>query len=263
MTSTSTKPHEFPRRSSQPPSPYPAPLYAAVHQGQPGDVAFYRRVCAGGSEVLELGCGYGRVARALCDDGHSVTGVDLDRSLLEMGRKRAPRAQLLEADFRQLELGRRFDRILCPFNGLYCLTSEDDLLETLKRVRTHLRPDGLFAFDVYDADDFHAGAPTGGDDVPELVATADALGTTWDVFEASLWDRTEQRIDAVYTHVPHDERARVTATIPQRYLLSTQIEPLLAEAGLTLLALHGDFDEQPHDASSRLLIGIAKPSPSA
>lgn len=263
MTSPSTKSHGPSPRGSQPPGPYPAPLYAAVHQGQPGDVGFYRRVCAGAQEVLELGCGFGRVARPLCDDGHSVTGVDLDRGLLEIGRKRAPRARLLEADFRQLDLGRRFDRVLCPFNGLYCLTSEADLIETLRGVRDHLQPEGLFAFDVYDADDFHAAAPADSSDVPELVATADALGTTWDVFEASLWDRSQQRIDAVYTHVPHDGRPRVTANIPQRYLLSSQIEPLLAEAGLTLLALHGDFDEQPHDSRSRLMIGIAKPTPSA
>jgi len=263
MTSPSTKTHAPHRRGSQPPRPYPAGLYAAVHQGQPGDVAFYRRMCAGAHEVLELGCGFGRVARPLCDDGHSVTGVDLDPSLLELGRKRAPRASLVEADFRELELGRRYDRILCPFNGLYCLTREADLLETLRRVRAHLRPEGLFVFDVYDADDFHTDAPAGGDDVPELVTTVDALGTTWDVFEASLWDRSAQRIDAVYTHVPHDGRPRVSATIPQRYLLSGQIEPLLAEAGLTLLALHGDFDESPHGDQSRLLVGIAKPTPSA
>jgi len=263
MTSASTKPIPRSPRGSQPPGPYPATLYAAVHQGQSGDVGFYRRVCAGAHEVLELGCGFGRVARPLCDDGHSVTGVDLDRGLLDIARKRAPRAQLVEADFRHLDLGRRFDRILCPFNGLYCLTSEADLIETLRRVRDHLRPDGLFAFDVYDADDFHTDAPTESHDVPELVTTAEALGTTWDVFEASHWDRSEQRIDAVYTHVPHDERSRVTANIPQRYLLSSQIEPLLAEAGLTLLALHGDFDEQEHDEQSRLMIGIAKPTPSA
>ena len=112
-----------------------------------------------------------------------------------------------------LDFARQFDRILCPFNGLYCLTNEADLIETLKRVREHLRPDGLFAFDVYDADDFPTDAPNGGDEVPELVATAEALGTTWDVFEASLWDRSEQRIDAVYTHVPHDGRPRVTALL--------------------------------------------------
>jgi len=263
MTPISIKPLNPSNRGSQPPGAYPAALYAAVHQGQPGDIAFYRRVCAGAHEILELGCGFGRVARPLCDDGHSVTGVDLDRGLLELARKRAPRARLLEADFRHLELARRFDRILCPFNGLYCLTSEADLIETLTRVTEHLRPDGLFAFDVYDADHFHSAAPAGNDDVPELVARAEALGTTWDVFESSHWDRDTQRIDATYTHVPHDGRPRVTANIPQRYLLSNQIEPLLAEAGLTLLALHGDFQEQAHDSQSRLMIGIAKPTLSA
>ena len=249
-------------RTSSPPVPYPAELYAAVHRGQPGDVAFYRRVCAGARDVLELGCGFGRVAKPLCDDGHLVTGIDLDHGLLELGRRRAPRAELLEADFRTFDLGRRFERILCPFNGLYCLTREEELVEALRRVREHLVPGGLFAFDLYDADDFHREAPAT-EDVPELVASVEALGTKWDVFEHSLWERSTQRIDAIYTHVPHDGRPRVMATIAQRYLLSPQLEPLLAEAGLSLLALHGDFDEQPHDRSSRLLIGIATPAASA
>ena len=252
-----------PGRSSNPPGPYPAELYAAVHRGQPGDVAFYRRMAAGAREVLELGCGFGRIARPLCDDGLTVTGVDLDTSLLELARKRAPRATLVESDFRDLALGRTFDRIVCPFNGLYCLTSEEDLLRTLRGVRAHLKADGLFAFDVYDADEFHH-AEVDGEDLPGLVATCDALGTRWEVYEHSRWDRTRQRIDAVYTHVPLDERPRVTAAIPQRYLLSSQIEPLLAEAGLTLLALHRDFDERPHDEDEpNLLVGTARVSTDA
>ena len=48
MTSPITKSSLPPERiSSTPPTPYPAALYAAVHTGQPGDVAFYRRICAG------------------------------------------------------------------------------------------------------------------------------------------------------------------------------------------------------------------------
>lgn len=257
-TSPITKSSSPPERPSAAPVTYPAELYAAVHRGQPGDVGFYGRFCAGAREVLELGCGFGRIARPLSDDGLQVTGVDLSESLLELARRRAPRATLVEADFRELSLGQSFDRIVCPFNGLYCMTSQEDLVRTLRAVRDHLRPEGLFAFDVYDADDFHAD-DSASEDLPGLVASCEALGTCWDVFERSRWDRSRQRIDAVYTHVPHDGRARVEAVIPQRYLISTQVEPLLAEAGLTLLGLYGDFDERPHDrGDGHLLVCTAR-----
>ena len=265
------------RRSSDP-AIYPAELYAAVHTGIPGDVAFYRRFCAGARTVLELGVGAGRVARALCDDGLHVTGVDNHGGLLELARERAPRTERIRGDFRTLDLRRKFDRVLCPFNGLYCPLDEEGLLQTLKVARAHLEPSGLFAFDVYSADAFHYenalphekdgdhaeieanDSGTSQVDMPELLRTVDALGTRWDVFEHSRWDRGKQRIDAVYDHVPRDGRPRLTATIPQRYLLAHEIEPLLAEAGLTLLALHGDFDESDAEADARIRVGIARVS---
>ena len=47
--------------TKQPVSEYPAHLYAAVHDGNAGDVEFYRQRCAGAESVLELGCGDARV----------------------------------------------------------------------------------------------------------------------------------------------------------------------------------------------------------
>ncbi len=45
-------------------NPYPPALYAELHVGNPGDLAFYREHCVGASSILELGCGYGRVMTA-------------------------------------------------------------------------------------------------------------------------------------------------------------------------------------------------------
>ena len=47
---------------------YPARLYVAVHEGNPGDVAFYRRCCADAGSVLELGCGDARVLAELAEN---------------------------------------------------------------------------------------------------------------------------------------------------------------------------------------------------
>jgi len=251
---------------STPPAPdapedeYPAALYCAVHGGVPGDVSFYRQVCAGARSVLELGCGGGRVLDPLLRDGLDVTGLDRSASLLAIAAARAPRADLVRADMRDFRLGRRFDRILIPFNGAYCMLEEGDLLGCLRAAHAHLAPQGLLVFDGYSADDFHAHVDPTGADEPEKVKEVDALGTRWDVLEHSSWDTARQRIDAVYTHVPADARPRVVATIAQRYLLSTQVEPLLAEAGFELLVLHGDFDQSAHDGESPHLIATARRS---
>ncbi|HLT36253.1 MAG TPA: class I SAM-dependent methyltransferase, partial [Enhygromyxa sp.] len=69
-------------------SEYPARLYAAVHDGNPGDVEFYRRRCAGARSIVELGCGDARVLAALAEPGRRLVGVDIDPELLELARVR-------------------------------------------------------------------------------------------------------------------------------------------------------------------------------
>ncbi len=211
---------------------------------------------------------------ALEGDGHTVVGLDLSPGLLARARERTERAELVLGDMRELEevFGeRRFDRILCPFNGMYCMLDEEDLLRTLRGARALLTDDGLLVFDGYDAGDFHdAGAPDtdvaaedvdASIDVPEWVKTVECEGDEWDVFENSSWDRDAQLIEATYHHVPREGAgASVIATIPQRYLMQSQIAPLLAEAGLELLVLHGDFDQSAWTDESPLLIVTARPA---
>ncbi|MEK6911656.1 MAG: methyltransferase domain-containing protein [Candidatus Thermoplasmatota archaeon] len=48
--------------------------------------------------VLDLGCGNGRHAKALCDAGHRVLGIDASRGLLPIDRRREPRAALVQGD---------------------------------------------------------------------------------------------------------------------------------------------------------------------
>jgi SAM-dependent methyltransferase len=249
-----------------PDATYPADLYVAVHRGTEGDIDFYRRVCTSARSVLELGVGGGRIARALLSDGCEVTGVERDPELLEIAGRVAPSARLVRADMRELDLGARFDRVLLPYNGIYCLLDEADRLACLTSVRDHLAPEGLFVFDAWAADPFHAdGAEAvedaGGtdEDEPELVADASARDTTYQVFEWSRWVPSRQRIDAFYRHEPADGGASIDATIPQRYLLGDEVAPLLERAGLELVALLGGFDQHAYDPDdSERLIGVAR-----
>lgn len=244
-------------------SDYPAALYAEVHDGQPSDVEFYRRICEGASSVLELGCGWGRVAIPLAHDGHEVVGLDLSDALLERGRARAPEITWVHGDMRDFALHRAFDRVIIPFSGIYCLLDEAGVIATLRCISDHLDDEGILVFDGYGADAFHHQPDDSSWDEETFVKTIETLGTTWDVFERSRWDRARQRIDAVYRHHPHDERGDVVSTIPQRYLLRAELPRLLAEAGLVPIDVSGDFDGQPAEDDSPRLVVRARKAPTA
>ncbi len=68
---------------------------------------------AGGSSVLDLGCGGGEpVARFLVDHGLRVTGVDSSPAMITLARDRLPEQEWIVADMRRLALDRRFAGIL-------------------------------------------------------------------------------------------------------------------------------------------------------
>ncbi len=243
--------------SLQPEQAYPAELYATVHDGTEGDIDFYRRVCFGARRVLELGCGAGRVTEALVGDGLEVVGIDIDGQLLEASKKRVPGARFVQADMRDFDLGETFDRVICPFNGIYCLLSAEEQIAAFRAARKHLAPGGMFVFDGYAADAFHEGVPEVDADEEDFVKQIEAAGTQWRVFEASCWDTRKQRIDATYTHIAADSRPEVRATIPQRYLRGEEVAGLLEEAGLQLFVLHGGFDQVAYDEDASHLIVTA------
>jgi SAM-dependent methyltransferase len=105
----------------------------------------------GAADVLELGCGTGRVTLHLARRGHRVMGVDIDGSLTaalaERARAVAAAVDAVRADVRELELGRRFGLVAGPMQVLQLL-DEPERVRTLQATAAHLDPDGLAAFAI-------------------------------------------------------------------------------------------------------------------
>jgi len=73
------------------------------------------------TSVLDAGCGTGRVAIELSCHAVKVTGVDVDRSMIDEARRRAPQLEWILSDLSTLELGRTFDVVLLAGNvPLFC-----------------------------------------------------------------------------------------------------------------------------------------------
>jgi SAM-dependent methyltransferase len=236
--------------------------YRALHRGNPGDVDFYRRVASGARSVLELGAGDGRVARVLAADGCDVTALEVSPEAVALGRS-APwgdGVEWVEGSMERFELGRRFDRIVAPYNAVYCLTTREAQLACFVAVARHLAPDGFFVFDVWAADAFHAEADERDGPVPELVDEVTVGGRAFRVLESSTWDRDARFLDVKYTYEPLDGGTPVIGHIPQRYVLMDELGALVREAGLEVLVVHGDFDQHVWDEESeRLVVTAALP----
>lgn len=244
---------------------YPPHLYSALHVGVEGDLDFYIRAASGRKRVLELGCGFGRVLEALAAPERELVGLDIDAGLLELARRRLAASTepspitLTEGDMTTFSLEGTFDCILLPYSGIYCLLDEDAMLAMLRRVRAHLAPGGRFIFDAYEADEFHRGGGDGAwgdDDWAELTLIETSEGV-YSVYERSRWDRGNQRIDVDYRHIPVGGGATVDTSIPQRYLLYDQLEPLLARADLELELLEQAFDGSPRTEDSENWVAVA------
>lgn len=115
--------------------------------------------------VLELAVGTGRLAVPLAEDGHEVTGVDVDPAMLARARDRAAaagpavarRVRLVEEDARSVRLPDAGDYRLAfiPLNSIFLMGSRTDQAATIRTLAAHLAPGGLAMIDAWlpDADD--------------------------------------------------------------------------------------------------------------
>lgn len=213
---------------------YPATLYAALHRGNAGDLAFYRTVCEAANSVLELGCGYGRVLAALDDVVEQRWGLDQHEGLLALAAARAGGSHLVRADMRAFEVSQRFDRILIPYNGLYCLLTDEDIQACLAAVKRHLNPQGQLIFDVYPYD----GPPTDEElesmREPVPIVEINDEDVQCVVYESVEFDAASECAEVTYRYVPKDGTAPVDASIAQRALDEQAIATHLARAGFQI-----------------------------
>lgn len=96
------------------------------------------------SDVLDAGCGTGRVAIELARRGVRVTGADVNASMIAEARRRAPELDWAHADVAGLDLGREFDVVLMAGNvPLFCPPEDRGAL--VASCARHLRCGGALA----------------------------------------------------------------------------------------------------------------------
>src|SRR5262249_47425100 len=105
--------------------------------------------------VLDLGCGTGNHVLLMVQRGYDVVGVDRSEGMLARARAKADktlpsrRVEFRQGDVRNVELGRQFDAAVMMFAVLGYQPTNADVRAALRTAHRHLRPGGLFVFDVW------------------------------------------------------------------------------------------------------------------
>jgi ubiquinone/menaquinone biosynthesis C-methylase UbiE len=114
------------------------------------DVRFYKEHITNDSQILELGCGTGRISRALANYGHSVVGLDLSFSMLRKAIVCETNSSMYVCmDMTRMVFRQKFDHVLIPYNSLNLLRDKASIARCLQQSHELLKPEGTLLLQLY------------------------------------------------------------------------------------------------------------------
>ena len=108
--------------------------------------------------ILEMGSGTGIHASLLARKGFNVHGIERSAEMLSRSLHLAktfaqeetpPQLSFSKGDIRSVRLHDQFDAVIALFHVISYQTTNEDVLAAFKTARYHLKPDGIFVFDVW------------------------------------------------------------------------------------------------------------------
>ncbi|WP_369226740.1 class I SAM-dependent methyltransferase [Streptomyces sp. R39] len=145
---------------------YAARFAALARSGKDvhGEARFCAALVPAGAQVLDAGCGTGRVMIRLAELGYECVGVDLDASMLAEAQRQAPGLPWFQADLTEFEpsslgLAADFDLVVAAGN-VFPLLAAGTEATVVKRLATALRPGGLMVAG-FGLDEAHLPVPPG------------------------------------------------------------------------------------------------------
>lgn len=120
------------------------------------DILFYLKHAKKiGGEVLELGCGTGRISIPLVEYGFKVTAVDSSQNMIRALKEKTnnlkikKNLEIIKGNLTEIRISKKFNLIIMPFRVFQCLLSVDEQQKALLNIKHHLIPNGLLIFDIY------------------------------------------------------------------------------------------------------------------
>jgi SAM-dependent methyltransferase len=259
---------------------YYGPTDAAIYDdfytsGVDGDVEFYvDKSKAARGEVLEVGCGTGRIFFPIADAGVYITGMDNAPAMLEIASaklsaasdKVRANARLIAGDMRSFQLKQQFELILMPFRVFMHMLTVDDQRQALQNLHRHLTPGGRLILNIFD--------PLYGSVAAHLRPLGWALkqdsrfvrstnGNTVVAWESQQYSPESQLLEVTYVYDELDSFNRVVnryySGLKMRWTHRYEMQNLIEFCGYEIETLNGDFAGGPFRYGREQVWTLRKP----
>lgn len=217
-----------------------------------------------GARILDIGCGTGRHAVLLAQQGLSVCGMDASSAMLSLAEKRrfelAPalqnRLSFFEGDARDFSRGSEFDGAVSLFHVMSYMANEGDIGSALRMARRHLRKGAPFLFDFWYGPAVEAAPPE------HRERDIDKDGHRIKRITTPSWDRKRHVIDIKFQVQDEDsasgETRHGTETHCMRYFFGDEIGQELSQCGFAMVEIGEWLTRKPPTADSFGVYALAR-----
>ena len=193
--------------------------------------------------VLDVPCGTGRHAAALCRLGHFVTGIDLSAEQIDYAKTHNPGPDYLVADMRSPP-ARQFDLVINTYSSFGYLDSERDDVDALRAWHTRLRRRGSLIMEISDLERVQWRLGSEGSSITHRYSNcSESYAMDWDT-----------RILTV-THCLDGQK---TAICRRRVYSKERLEKMLGECGFAEVRVFGSFKAASKNPDDRAVIVAEK-----
>ena len=103
---------------------------------------------APGNRLLDVACGTGKHLELLRDH-YEVEGLDVDADMLAIAGARLPNVRLHRGDFRDFDLGRRYEVVTCLFSSIAYARDTAELRLAVACLSKHVEPGGVLVVEPF------------------------------------------------------------------------------------------------------------------
>ncbi len=204
-------------------------------------------------EVLDLGCGTGGITTLLADMGYDMVGVDISPEMLMCARENTcgKDVLLLNQDMRSFELYGTVQGIICSFDTLNYLSSEQELIKTLSLCRLYMEKGGVMVCDI---NSLYRYERVYGDN--SFVYEVDDDMLIWQ----NQWDGKKENCTFYLTMFAEEDGvySREDETTLQKYFSVDSFSACARKAGFTQVFVYGEKDFSPQSETSEKMYIVLK-----
>lgn len=98
--------------------------------------------------ILETACGTGIVAKEFQKLWYTITGLDINKKMLDKAKENIWEENLVLWDMTDFELNKKFDVVLCNYNSICHLLTWQEWQKFFEMTYKHLPPNWILIFDI-------------------------------------------------------------------------------------------------------------------